>query len=277
MADEADEVLELDDEQVIDDETEGDPPEDDDTEEQDESDDTEQDETFFAFGDDDEGGAPPPESESSVIRELRGRIRELTAEKKAWENQKQPTQIEVGEEPTLEGCDYDEDRFKSEWRAWEGRKTEAAKQEEKQREERDKQAEAWRQVEASYQADKASLNLPNFDDAEAEVAAVLPESHRALLLKSGKGAALVAALSRSPNELEKLSKLDPADAAMMIGELRSKVQMKKRARPNPDRPVKGNAASTNADKELARLEKEAEQTGNRTKLVAYKRKLKAQA
>lgn len=277
MAEEAEDVLELDDEQVIDEQTEGDPPEDDENQEQEDgATDEDEGETYFGF-EGEEGAAPVPESESSVIRGLRERNRELNERLKAVEAQKQPEQIEVGEEPTLEGCDYDEDRFKSEWSAYQARKAKADEQERKRQADREAQAKVWQQVETDYAADKASLNIPNFDEAEAEVAAVLPESHRALLLKSGKGAALVAALSQSPKTLEELSKLDPADAAMMIGELRSKVQMKKRARPNVDRPVKGNAASTSADKELERLEKEAERTGNRTPLIAYKRKLRKQA
>lgn len=290
MADQADEVLELDEEQVID--PEGDEPEEQDTEEQDEANAEDEDrETYPSFGDDDDGDAPSPESESSVIRELRGRIRELTAEKKALETRvreltaekkaletrKQPEQIEVGNKPSLESCEYDEERYETELDAWKDRKVKAERADAKRTEEREKQAAVWSKAQQTYEADKASLALPNFDEAEAEVAAVLPEEHRALLLKSGKGAALVAALHRSPTTLEELSKLDPADAAMMIGELRSKLQMKTRSRPNPDRPVKGNAASTNADKELARLEKEADRTGDRTELINYKRKLKSKA
>lgn len=274
MADKADEVLELDEEQVI--ETEGEQPEEQDTDEQDEADgEGEGGETVFTFGDEDEGDAPSPESESSVIRELRERNRELNTRLKAAETRKEPEQIIVGEKPTLESCDYDEERRDAEYDAWLDRKANAERAEAKRNEERERQQAVWSKAHQTYEADKASLAIPNFDDAEAEVAAALPEEHRALLLKSGKGAALVAALHRSPSTLEELSKLDPADAAMMIGELRSKLQMKTRSRPNPDRPVKGNAASTNADKELARLEKEAERTGNRTEVVRYKRKLKS--
>ena len=276
MADEANEVLELDEEQVLD-EPEVEEPEGGNTEEHAGADAKDEGgETVFTFGDD-EGDAPSPESESSVIRELRERNRELNARLKAAETQKQPEQVEVGEKPSLESCEYDEERYETELDAWKDRKAKAERADAMRSEEREKQAAVWSKAQQTYEADKASLAIPNFDEAEAEVAAVLPEEHRALLLKSGKGAALVAALHRSPTTLEELSKLDPADAAMMIGELRSKLQMKTRARPNPDRPVKGNAASTNADKELARLEKEAERTGNRTEVIRYKRKLKSQA
>ena len=66
-------------------------------------------------------------------------------------------------------------------------------------------------------------------------------------------------------------------AAMMIGELRGKLTMERRKLPQPDRAITGTAPNGggSADKELARLEKEAERTGDRTKLIAYRRKLRA--
>lgn len=275
MADKAEDVLELDDNQVVD-EPEVDEAEAEETDEQ--PSEAEPEETYYGF-EGDEGAAPVPESDNSVIRELRERNRELTARLKASEARSQPEQIEVGEKPTLESCDYDEERYEAELDAFKDRKAKAERLEKDREAEQEKQATQWREVQAAYDADKAGLNIPDFESAEAEVAAVLPESHRALLLKSGKGAALVAALSQSPKTLEDLSKLDPADAAMMIGELRSKVQMKTRARPNVDRPVRGNASAASADKELERLEKEAERTGDRTKLINWKRdqKRKSQA
>lgn len=277
MADEAEDVLELGNEQVIEEQAEGDPPEDVQPTEEQDGGEAEETESYFGFDGEDEGDAPSPESESSVIRELRERNRELVARNRELEGGRKPEQIEVGEKPTLESCEYDEERFETELDDWKARKAKAERIEQEREEEREKQAKVWQQAEADYAADKASLGIPNFEDAEAEVASILPESTRALLLKSGKGAALVAALHASPKTLEELSKLDPVDAAMMIGELRSKVQMKKRARPNVDRPVRGNAASTSADKELERLEKEAARTGDRTKVVQYKRRLRKQA
>ncbi|RPF70451.1 hypothetical protein [Aurantiacibacter spongiae] len=281
MADQPEEdVLELDPEQEIDETEEAEPEDGEATENPDEDETEEQpEETYFGFDGEDEGAAPAPESESSVIRELRERNRELTAQLKAAETGKREEQIEVGPEPTIEddGIDYDAEKFAIAWREWNERKARAERQEQEKAKEREQEAAKWGEVQRAYETDKASLNIPNFDEAEAQVAAILPESHRALLLKSGKGAALVAALHRSPTTLEELSKLDPADAAMKIGELRSKVQMKTRARPQPDRPVKGNAAPTSADKELERLEKEAERTGDRTKVIRYKKELRSRA
>ena len=273
MADETAEVLELEDDQMLED----DPPVDTgpDDEEPDSGDDAPEESDGGDFiGFEGEEAAPASDSESSTIRELRQRNRELTTEIKALRNGKAEEVVEVGERPTLESCDFDEDRYTAEYDAWRDRKAQAERVEAEAKERQGKQAEEWADLHRSYEADKASLNVPDFDEAEAEVAAVLPESTRALLLKSGKGAALVAALHRSPSKLEELSKLDPTDAALMIGELRSKLTMTKRSRPNPDRPVRGTAAPVNADKELARLEKEAERTGDRTRLINYKRSLK---
>lgn len=272
MADEAEDVLELDEEQIVEE------PEGDDADETEGQAEDEAVETYFGFdGDEDEGAAPAPEGDSSVIRELRKQNRALNAEVKALKAGKQPEQIVVGEKPTLESCDYDEPRYESELDAWKERKAKAARLEQERNEEREAEEARWKVINQTYETDKASLNIADFDGIEEEIASVLPESHRALLLKSGKGAALVAALHRSPTTLSELSKLDPVDAAMMIGELRSKLKMKTRSRPAPDRPVKGNAASTTADKELSRLEKEAARTGDRTALIRYKRQLSTKA
>jgi len=62
---------------------------------------------------------------------------------------------------------------------------------------------------------------------------------------------------------------------LAIGELKGKLQVTKRKTPEPDRGLVGNAASNGADKTLARLEKKAADSGDRTELIAYKRKLKA--
>jgi hypothetical protein len=52
--------------------------------------------------------------------------------------------------------------------------------------------------------------------------------------------------------------------------------VKKRKAPAPDRAQSGSGAMPiDSDKQLEKLEAEAEKTGDRTKLIAYKKKLKA--
>ncbi len=266
MADEAEDELLLENEVETEEEE---------TEEQDkpegdaEDDDEEQSETVIGFGDE---AAPASEGESSVIRELRARNREQAKRLAELERGRAPERIEVGDEPTLEGCEYDEDRFKAEWKAWDRRKADAERHETEARERAEKEKEAWTKRLQTFEEGKARLNVAGFDDAEAEVKAGLPDETMAIILHTDKAAELVYALSRSPSKLEELSKLDPLQAALMIGELKGKLQVTKRKLPDPDRPVVGTAApGGSTDKQLARLEAEAERTGDRSKVIAYKR------
>jgi hypothetical protein len=269
MADEPEEVLELDPEDEI---------HEDENKTQGSAEETEDGEEETVIGFEGEEESPASEGNSSVIRELRQRIGAQNRELAELRRANPKPKIEVGEEPSLEGCDYDEDRFKDEWRQWNDRKAAAARQEAENQQAAERQQTEWQSTAQAYEASKGKLNVPNFDDAESEVFAALPAETKALLLRSGKAAELVVALSRSPANLEQLSKLNLADAAMMIGELRGKVKvMTTRRTPEPDRPVRGNAAPANADKELARLEKEADRTGDRSALIAYRKKLRDRA
>lgn len=275
MADGREEVLELDPDQELDvlDEGEEDQPEDGEQAEEDED----GEETVVGF--EGEEAAPAPEGDSSVIRELRKANRELAKRVAEHEHGEAPKRIEVGEEPTLEGCDYDEDRFKADWKAWDRRKADADAQETEAQTRAKADKDAWDKRIQAFEAGKSRLKATDFEDAEAEVQAALPKETLALILRNETiSAELVLALSRSPATLAQLSKLDLPDAAMMIGELRSKLKVTKRKLPEPDRPLRGNAApGANADKQLAKLEAEAERTGDRTALSAYRRKLKQKA
>lgn len=236
-------------------------------------------EDLIAFGEPaEEGAAPAPEAESSVIRELRRANRELARKVHQFERGQQPQRIEVGEKPTLASCDYDEDRFEADLDAWKQRKAEAERAETEAQQRSKAEAEAWQQRAEAYTADKAKLRVPDYANAEEEVFSALSEQHQALILMTEKPAALVYALSRDPAKLEQLSKLDLARAAMLVGKLEDKVTVTtKRKLPQPDRPIRGDApvSAASADKELARLEKEADRTGNRTALIAYRKKIRA--
>lgn len=273
MADDAEDVLELEDEapevEAKSEERDGesDPPADDETEGD------EPEVTVIGF-EGDEDAAPASEGESSVIRELRRREREKDRRIRELEARiPQAPKVELGPEPSLESCEYDEDRFKVEWREWNARKAQAERVEQEAKERAETAEKAWAATVQAFEAEKTALGVSDFDDAEGEVQAKLPPQVQGLLLKSGKGAALVYALGRSPEKLEALSKLPLDEAAMMIGELRGKLKMEKRKIPAPDRKVTGTAPSASADKKLARLEEEAGRTGDRTKLIRYRKSL----
>jgi len=278
MADEPEDVLELTDE--VD-------PQEDDTEDEQQTpegnapdeDDAEGDEpteTIIGFEGEDEA-APASESESSVIRDLRKANREQAKRLAELERGTAPQKVEVGEKPSLESCEYDEERYDQALTTWHQRKAQVEAQSREAEVRAEKEREEWTKRAQAYEANKASLAVPDYADAESEVFATLPEQTQALIMLTEKPAGLIYALARNPAKLEQLSKLDLARSAMMIGKLEDKLHMGTRKLPQPDRPVRGNAAPASADKELARLEKEADRTGDRTALINYKRKLKNRA
>lgn len=265
MADEPEDVLELDTEaEALD--PQADEPK--------QSDDEGGEEIVVGFGDE-EGVAPTPEGDSSVLREARRREREKDRRIRELEAMipKAP-KVVLGPEPELAAFDFDEPKFKTAWLEWNASKAEAARAEQEARQRKDAEDAAWAKVQTDYETGKQALGASDFDDAEGEVKSTLSPQVQGLLMKSGKGPELVLALGRNPAKLAALSKMDLAEAAMMIGELRVKLTMERRKVPQPDRAVTGTAPNSGrADKELARLEKEAAATGDRTALIRYRKTL----
>ncbi|MGE5622306.1 MAG: hypothetical protein ACM3WS_04020, partial [Bacillota bacterium] len=193
-------------------------------------------------GDDDEvvvsiGDEPPaPEEDDRAapqwVRDLRKadrektkRIRELEEQLKA--SQPQPQATEVGEEPTLEGCDYDEAKFKSEFIAWQQRKQKA----EDERREREAAAkaeqEAWNSRLKVYADGKTELKVKDFDDVEAVAANVLSKTQQGIIVKGCKSpATMIYALGKNEKKLKELASIkDPVDFAFAIAKLEEKVNV----------------------------------------------------
>lgn len=271
MADEPEleDVLELEDEvsEELETETEGEADESEGTAAEDD-----EEETFIGFGDEEQGSAPDPESESSVIRQLRKQNRELVSKLREIEaSQPEKPKEQLGPKPTLESCEFDEERFEAALDDWKSRKARIERAEQEEQDRREAEEKAYQEAVAAYEAGKAELARPDFEEAEAEVKATLDTRVQALLLKSGKGPALIYALGKSPEKLEALSKMNLADAAMMIGEYRAKLTVERRKKaPPPDRPVTG-TASGNQSGNLKRLYAEAQKTGDYTEYFAAKR------
>ena len=273
MADEAEDVLELDSELEVEEAEELDEGDGDEAA----SDESDDDETFVGFADEEEDdeAAPASESESSVIRELRKANREKERRIAELERGVAPPKVELGPKPTLESCDFDEEAYDAKLLAWNEQKAKVKAQEAEAEAQAERQRVRWQSRAEAYNADRDALGVGGFDEVEAEVFAALPNSdYHALILLSEKPAALVAALHRSPAKLEELSKLNLAKAAMQIGRWERDIKVTKRKAPAPDRPVTGKAAAS-ADKTLERLEREAAKTGDRTALIRYRKQMNA--
>lgn len=270
MADEAEDVLDL--EQVV---SDGEGLEALEDQQTDGEGDEDQGEPDFAFADE---AAPAPEQDNSTIRKMRDDLRAAQRELAEFRKQSAPKPIEVGPKPVLAECGeagYDEDVYEAELLKWNDRRLAAERQAGEVESQRETAKREWQGRIDTYEASKATV--PGIDDAEQVVEAALGEDRmRILMLVPEDAPKLIAALAKSPDKLETLSKLDLARAAMMIGELKGKVQMTTRKVPAPDAPLRGNAAiAGSTDKQLQRLEAEAEKTGDRTELIRYRRKLAA--
>lgn len=274
MADDAEDVLELDDVLEVDN-TEGEDPEDQDTDAASEDGEDDGGETFIGFGDeeDEDEAAPASGSESSVIRELRKANREAQRRIAELERGTAPKTVELGPKPTLESCDYDEEAFEAKLTEWHAQKAEVDAQKREAEAAAERHQAEWKGRVETYQTAKTNLGVADFDDAEAEVFSALPNDVTALLVRIGNPA-LVYALHRSPTKLEQLSKLNLADAAVQLGEWKAGLKVTKRKAPAPDRPIAGKAGSTGSA-HLERLREKARKTGDYSDYFKAKRAAQA--
>jgi len=181
------------------------------------------------------------EGESTVIRELRERNREMSRELSNFKKTApQPLLEEPGPEPVWEDdqerFEWDQDKWVAHWRSWSQKKQtfEAAQRQ---------QAEHTRTITAAYQAKRGELKLPGIEDAEKRVFEAVDDLTKNALIRAGNPA-LVAALDRYPQKLAHLSSInDPVELLLAIGEMRGKLTMtaKRRAAPDPEEIASGNA------------------------------------
>lgn len=249
---------------------------------------TEAEEDFDATESDDEGEeeftleleGEVQEEEPPLVKKLREEIRER--DKKLAAIRGVETQMpDAGPEPTLESCDYDDDAFKAKWKEWfaASQKAEAAAAE-REKAERLKEAENQQRL-IAYRAKAAALPVKDFEVAEQTVVSRLPEiTQAALLAYTDDPAKMVYALAKHPQMLERIAaETDPIRQIIMAREMEGKLKVTTRRKPPaPESQTiqRGSApVSMSSDKEEARLEKLAEQTGDRTALIQYRRQKRA--
>lgn len=227
-----------------------------------------------------EGAAPSPseQTESNVLRELRARNRELTRELEA---RNRPAPIEVGEKPTLEGFDYDADKYEAAYDAWVERKAQAQAQQAEANKSVQQQQEAWNKRVAEVGEQIASLKAKDFPQALEEVKSAFSEAQQVVIMRAPKNAAnVIYALGKVPAKAAELAKIsDPIELAAELARLEGKLTVTTRAKaPPPEQIVRGSAPlSPGVDKHEERLSADAARTGNYTKLFAYRQQKRAKA
>src|SRR5436190_14117042 len=274
-ADDGDE-LELTPDMEVDD-AEADEAEDETPADEDEPDDEGEEETVVGFDDEPEAEGA---DDTPVIRWMRERVKELNRENAELRKGTVERQVqELGPKPTLADLDYDEDKYDAALDEWKERKR-TIEEVETSREAQTRAVEReWQQDLQGYQAKRDALAVPDFEDAAEIVKSALSFPQQAVLIKAAHDpAAFVYGLARSDARLAELAKInDPIKLAATIARMEGGLKVvKRRKAPAPDRPVKGSSKLPGGtDKQLEKLEAEAQNTGNRTAVIAYRKKLAA--
>jgi hypothetical protein len=229
--------------------------------------------------------APPPEEDETAAapewvrnlrkehREAKRRIKELESKLQAPAAEK-PT--EAGPRPTLQDCDYDEERHTDAVLQWAERKRKADDEAAAKRAEQEAQDKAWQDRVQSYQGAKASLKARDFDDAEEAVKETLSMTQQGIILQGAiNPALLVYALGKNPAKVKELAAIkDPVQFAFAISKLEDKVKATTRKpASNPEPSLTGNSRPGGvADDRLNKLREAAERSGDWSDYFAAKRK-----
>ena len=230
--------------------------------------------------------APPTEEEQHAqapewVRELRKSHRELQRKNRELEEQvkaKNGTEtkpVQLGPKPTLEGCDYDAEKYEAELTKWYEQKRQADEAAAKAEAEAKSQQEAWQAKLNAYGKAKTELKVKDFDDAEGVVQETLSSTQQGIILQGAENPALlVYALGKNPKKAKELASItDPVKYAFAVAKLETQLKVTNRkAAPPPEKTVRGTGPTSGAvDSQLERLRADAERTGDYSKVMAYKR------
>lgn len=235
-------------------------------------------------------GEPPPPSETEEpapawVKEVRKENREKARRIRELEDQlraKEPAPVvpTLPPKPSLKDHDYNEEAFESAFAGWTEQKRKADEASAKAKAEADKVITSAKERQADYRKQLAALKADDADEAEEAVVQHLSIAQQDMLLEGSDAPHLmVLALGRNPEKLKELASIkSPAKFAAALGKLETQVQITKR-KPSTapeSSPSTGSTRSSGVvDNTLARLEADAQKTGDRSKIVAYKRSQKA--
>jgi len=247
-----------------------------------------EDEVEVSIGDKPVQAEEPKQAAPAWVRELRRRERELQREVRELRAKVQtPQQDEtkppaLGVKPKLEDHDYDAEKFEAALASWFERKRQADEHAAKQKQSEEQQKQAWQARLDAYGKAKASLRVRDYEDAEASVTESLNVTQQGIIVSGAENPALVTyAIGKDPAKLTEIAAIsDPVKFAFAVAKLETQLKV------NPRKPVAApevivksttRLAGGSHDQVLERLREEADKTGDLTKVIAYKAKLKAQA
>lgn len=233
------------------------------------------------------GEEPDPQAEEEKkapqwVRDLRKNHRDLLKEKKELEARlaavTEAKPVQLGKKPTLESCDFDEEKFANALEDWHEKKSRVDREEQKRKDDAKAQDTAWQGRLENYGKLRTEIKVKDFQEAESETQNALSVIQQGIVIQGAENPALVVyALGKNPKARADLAAItDPVKFAFAVAKLEAQLKITpKKTTPAPEKVLTGSGRiSGSVDSALARLEAEADKTGDRSKVVAYKRKLK---
>jgi len=203
-------------------------------------------------------------------RELQRKLSELTTETK-------PVALSV--KPSLAASDYDEDDYEAKLAQWYADKAQADAVVELERKAAETQQQEWQGQLKRYADAKAALKMRDFEEAEAAVLEALSVTQQGVVVQAADNAAnIVGYLGKNPAKLAELAGIkNPVEFTKAIVKLEARMTVTKRqAPPPPEKSIAGSGRGVqSSDSKLEQLMAEADRTGDRTKVAAYRRQLKS--
>lgn len=225
---------------------------------------------------DDEAGTIENKGLLKLLRERdtaqKNRIREL-------EQLRNAPVIQRTERPTLESCDYDEDKFEAEFVAWQRNEQAIRDQETARTADQQQTAQSWQQELSSYKENATKLGKPDFGDAEELVISALSDAQQTTVVMAAKDPArFIYALGRSPNRLAALATItNPIKLAAEVARIEGVRMMPTKTPPNIDTPARGSGRLSTPEKSKAEDKQiaQAAKTGDIDALRAWRKSQKA--
>lgn len=222
-----------------------------------------------------------PEQAPEWVRDLRKRDRENQKRIKELEAQlnKPVDVVALPAKPKLDDFDYDTDAFETALESWYDAKREHDQREQAAQREQEQAQQSWQAKVSSYNEAKVKAPYADFDEAEAFVTDTFDITQQGLLIKVAKDApTLVYALGKNPKKAAELAAIK--DYAEFVAEaVRVEMNVKTSRKPatSPEKtvtvPTVPGVSST--DNTLERLREDAAKTGDFSKVMAYKRSMRA--
>jgi len=201
----------------------------------------------------------------------RALLRKRVAE---YEERAAPVIADIGPKPTMAEYDFDEVAWGAAVDKWSDDKVKVALQKASTKTPDQAIQEEFQSDVQRYNAELSELPYADKDDVLKVAQEALPDTHKVTLVQVAKNPGkLQYALGKSPALMESLLAIkSPVKLAAELVRIEEKLNMRSQKKPPaPSSTIKGNASAPSADKTLARLEKQASDTGNRSELVKYKK------